>query len=266
LNLLGFASAVILAPSPPDAHIVCRSSFLHLSFPSVLLKPTAAMASTTPPTEDRSNASAMPFRNANLTIEEACRRPGFAADARGESLAAYRSAAPIPRLDIPAYNWWNEGLHASPVPDTPLSSPRPSAMRQPGCAAAAEDRNGGFHGSSRQIHDAIRAASTIDYYGLTICRPTSTSFAIHAGGAPETYGEDPFLTTGSCRICQRHSSDDANTSVPLRLPNTTPYTADRRRLAIKWTSTPAITTYGHLLPAFRAAITEAKPTRSCATH
>ena len=65
-----------------------------------------------PPTEEQVKAAAaMPFRNSSLSIEQRVD------DLVGrltldEKVSQLMDRAPaIPRLDIPAYNWWNEGLH-----------------------------------------------------------------------------------------------------------------------------------------------------------
>lgn len=39
------------------------------------------------------------------------------------------TAPPIPRLGVPAYNWWNEALHGVARSGTATSFPRPSVWR-----------------------------------------------------------------------------------------------------------------------------------------
>ena len=104
------------------------------------------------------------------------------------------SAAAIPRLGIPAYHWWNEGLHG--VARAGIATVFPQAI---GLAAAwdtpqqfavasviAEEARGKYN-------DAI--AQGRYGYGLTFWSPNINIFRDPRWGrGQETYGEDPFLT------------------------------------------------------------------------
>jgi len=104
----------------------------------------------------------------------------------------------IPRLGIPAYEWWNEILHG--VARTPFkvtSYPQAIAM------AATWDSNSLYHMADfsalegRAIHNkAIALGRTGDrYLGLTYWTPNINIFRDPRWGrGQETYGEDPFLT------------------------------------------------------------------------
>jgi beta-glucosidase len=107
------------------------------------------------------------------------------------------TAAAIPRLGIPEYTWWNEGLHgvarsgiATVFPqaiglaatwDTPL-------MHSVGDTISTEAR--------AKYADAIAHDNHRIYFGLTIWSPNINIFRDPRWGrGQETYGEDPYLTS-----------------------------------------------------------------------
>lgn len=116
-----------------------------------------------------------------------------------EKVAQMLNAAPaIPRLGIPAYEWWNEVLHG--VARTPFKvTSFPQAI---GMAATWDTtslyRMADFSASEgRAIHNkAIETNRTGDrYLGLTYWTPNINIFRDPRWGrGQETYGEDPFLT------------------------------------------------------------------------
>lgn len=116
-----------------------------------------------------------------------------------EKVAQMLNATPaIPRLGIPAYDWWNEVLHG--VARTPF---RVTVFPQAIAMAATFDTNSlktmadysALEG--RAIHNkAIAMGRTGDrYLGLTYWTPNINIFRDPRWGrGQETYGEDPFLT------------------------------------------------------------------------
>ncbi len=104
----------------------------------------------------------------------------------------------IPRLGIPAYDWWNEVLHG--VARTPF---RVTSYPQAIAMAATWDTNSLYKMADysalegRAIHNkAIETNRTGDrYLGLTYWTPNINIFRDPRWGrGQETYGEDPFLT------------------------------------------------------------------------
>ena len=119
-----------------------------------------------------------------MTLEEKARQAGHTAPA-------------IPRLKIPGYNWWNEGLHG--VARAGIATVFPQAI---GMAATWDtDR---MHESATVISDEFRAkyletlqpdGSSGFYQGLTVWSPNINIFRDPRWGrGQETYGEDPLLT------------------------------------------------------------------------
>ena len=103
----------------------------------------------------------------------------------------------IPRLGIPEYNWWNEGLHGVARAGTATVFPQAIGL------AASFDEN-----MIREIGDIIaeegrakyNAASAKGdrdiYKGLTFWAPNVNIFRDPRWGrGHETYGEDPYLTS-----------------------------------------------------------------------
>lgn len=111
------------------------------------------------------------------------------------ALTGYRSTA-IERLDIPAYNWWNEGLHG--VARAGLATVFPQAI---GLAATFNDSL--MRDVATVISTEARAKYNLStsmgrhlqYMGLTFWSPNINIFRDPRWGrGQETYGEDPFLT------------------------------------------------------------------------
>jgi beta-glucosidase len=104
----------------------------------------------------------------------------------------------IPRLGVPAYNWWNEGLHG--VARAGVATVFPQAI---GMAATFDEPL--MHQIGSTISTEFRAkyydqvgkdGSTEWYKGLTIWSPNINIFRDPRWGrGQETYGEDPYLTS-----------------------------------------------------------------------
>jgi beta-glucosidase len=103
----------------------------------------------------------------------------------------------IPRLDIPMYNWWNEGLHG--VARAGVATVFPQAI---GLAASFNDSL--IYDVATVISDEFRAkyndfiskGERDRYKGLTVWSPNINIFRDPRWGrGQETYGEDPYLTS-----------------------------------------------------------------------
>ena len=105
-------------------------------------------------------------------------------------------APAIERLGIPAYNWWNEGLHGLGRAGTATVFPQaiglaatwnPDLMFRLATAVSDEAR--------AKHHEALRRGIHYIYTGLTIWSPNINIFRDPRWGrGQETYGEDPYLT------------------------------------------------------------------------
>jgi len=111
------------------------------------------------------------------------------------SLLGYNSKA-VPRLDIPAYNWWNEGLHGVARAGEATIFPQAIGMaatfnddliKQVSTVISTEAR--------AKYNLAIQKDRHLQYMGLTFWTPNINIFRDPRWGrGQETYGEDPFLT------------------------------------------------------------------------
>ena len=114
-----------------------------------------------------------------------------------EKVAQSSMAAPaIPRLGVPAYDWWNEALHG--VARSGLSTVFPQTIGRAAAFDAPLERAVG-----RAIGIEARAKYNIlskkgvrgRYDGLTLWSPNVNLFRDPRWGrGQETFGEDPFLT------------------------------------------------------------------------
>ena len=103
-----------------------------------------------------------------------------------EKLGQLLNTAPaIPRLGIPAYNWWTESLHGAlgTVPTT--NFPEPIGLAATFDAPLVHDVAGDISAEVRGLHALARKTGRMGRIGtgLDTWSPTSTSSAIRAGGA-----------------------------------------------------------------------------------
>ena len=135
------------------------------------------------------------------------------------------NAPAIPRLGIPAYNWWNEALHGIARAGTATVFPQAIAMAAAFDEEVIEKVGEAVSTEARAKYNAQCAAGDRDIYkGLTCWAPNVNIFRDPRWGrGHETYGEDPYLMTPT--ICAR-----------LPAPSILLYTAAPRLCAIP--STP----------------------------
>ena len=106
-------------------------------------------------------------------------------------------APAIPRLGIPAYNWWNEALHGVARAGTATVFPQAIGLaamfdedaQQEIAEVIAEEARAKYNGQSGHGDRDI-------YKGLTVWSPNINIFRDPRWGrGHETYGEDPYLTS-----------------------------------------------------------------------
>ncbi len=187
---------------------------------------------------------------AKMTLEEKVSQLGHTADA-------------IPRLGVPEYNWWNEGLHG--VARAGIATVFPQAI---GLAATFDDAL--IRQDATAISTEFRAkfnmnrasdGSTQWYYGLTVWSPNINIFRDPRWGrGQETYGEDPFLTSrlGVAFVKGLQGDDQKYLKVvatPKHFAVHSGPEATRHEVDVKASRHDMEDTY---LPAFRATVMEAK--------
>jgi len=107
------------------------------------------------------------------------------------------SSEAVPRLDVPAYDWWNEGLHG--VARAGYATMFPQAIGMAATWDAPLIKNIGTVISTEaraKNNEALRHNNRSIYYGLTFWSPNINIFRDPRWGrGQETYGEDPYLTS-----------------------------------------------------------------------
>jgi len=179
-----------------------------------------------------------------------------------KALQTLNTAPAISRLGIPAYDYWNEGLHG--IARSGYSTLFPQAI---GMAATWDDTLLGRIGevvsteARAKYNEAVRHNVHSIYFGLTIWSPNINIFRDPRWGrGQETYGEDPFLTaTLGSRFVKGLQGNDPNYFRAIATPKHFAVHSgpenDRHRFNVTPTQHDLWETY---LPAFRKTIVEAK--------
>jgi beta-glucosidase len=181
-----------------------------------------------------------------------------------EKAAQLGNAAPaIPRLKVPKYNWWNEGLHGVaragfatvfPQAIAMAASWDEALMKQTGDVIATE-----FRAKYLKTREADGGADW--YRGLTVWSPNINIFRDPRWGrGQETYGEDPYLTSrmGVGFIEGLQGNDPAFFKTIATSKHFAVHSgpeSNRHREDVHPSKHDLEDTY---LPAFRATVTEAK--------
>src|SRR3954468_23361684 len=165
---------------------------------SLLFMPVAAQADLPPACKDLKKGAACKFLEPILTPQE--RAADLVSRMTLEEKAAQlgHTAPAIPRLGVPEYNWWNEGLHGVARADIATVFPQAIGMaatwdvplmRQMANVLGTEFR-------AKYAQKVHPNGGTDWYRGLTVWSPNINIFRDPRWGrGQETYGEDPFLTS-----------------------------------------------------------------------
>src|SRR5271168_2730605 len=208
------------------------------------------------------NAAQFPYQNPSLPIEQRV------ADLVGRLTPEEKisqmtmTAAAIPRLGIPEYTWWNEGLHG--VARSGYATVFPQAI---GLAATWD--TGLIHAvgdtvsteARAKYSDAIAHDNHGIYYGLDFWSPNINIFRDPRWGrGQETYGEDPYLTSrlGVAFVESMQGNDPKYFKVIATPKHYAVHSGPeslRHQFNVDVSPYDLEDTY---LPAFRATITEAK--------
>jgi beta-glucosidase len=179
-----------------------------------------------------------------------------------EKVLQMRNSAPaIPRLGVPQYDWWNEGLHGVAFAGTATNFPQVIGM------AATWDTDL-VHRMAQTISTEARAkynraqqdGDRERFFGLTFWAPNINIFRDPRWGrGQETYGEDPYLTSRMAVAFVTGMQGDDPThfkviSTPKHYAVHSGPEPLRHKFNVDVSPHDLEDTY---LPAFRAAITEA---------
>jgi len=175
-----------------------KSPLFVILMPAILLVPSSCQEAIHRTREPASHTTEkMAFLNPGLSIDDRVKDlVGRMTLAEKVSQMSYDSPA-IDRLEVPAYNWWNECLHGVARAGGATVFPQAIGM------AATFDEDLIFQVSDA-ISDEARAMyqgsieknRRLRYGGLTFWTPNVNIFRDPRWGrGQETYGEDPYLTS-----------------------------------------------------------------------
>jgi beta-glucosidase len=203
------------------------------------------------------------FRNPTLPIEQRVQDLVQVMSLEEKVSQLSHTSDAIPRLGIPEYNWWNEGLHG--VARAGVATVFPQAI---GSAATFDEPL--VHDIASTIGTEFRAkynatvakdGTSLWYHGLTPWSPNINIFRDPRWGrGQETYGEDPFLTSrmGVAFVTGLQGDDPKylkTVATPKHFAVHSGPESTRHEVNVQVSRHDLEDTY---LPAFRAAITEGK--------
>jgi beta-glucosidase len=177
------------ADAPMTRRFVMKGTAMRLLCAGILL--CAALV----PCAIAQEKSSPPYLNPQLSPEVRARDlvSRMTLDEKASQLV--NDARPIPRLGVPAYNWWSEALHGvidSGVTEFPEPIGLAATFDVPGVHAMGTDI--GIEGRIKHVQD-VQAGHKGIMGGLDFWAPNLNIFRDPRWGrGQETYGEDPFLT------------------------------------------------------------------------
>jgi beta-glucosidase len=187
------APAPAAAPAPTPPRVTPAPSPAAAPAPAPAPTTTPAPAPVAPPADVSGSA----YMDSTLDFETRARDLVSRMTLREKAEQVGHVAPAIPRLGVPAYNWWNEGLHG--VARAGIATVFPQAI---GMAAMWDTER--MHEMATVTATEFRAkyldtlkpdGSSGFYQGLTVWSPNINIFRDPRWGrGQETYGEDPFLT------------------------------------------------------------------------
>ncbi len=172
-------------------------------------------------------------------------------------------APAIPRLSIPAYNWWTESLHGAmgTVPTT--NFPEPVGLAATFDDALVHDIAGVISAENRGLHALARQTGHLGRIGtgLDTWSPNINLFRDPRWGrGQETYGEDPFLTA-RMGVAYVTGMQGSNPDLPEVISTPKHYAVHSGPESTRHTANVPVSAHDledTYLPAFRAAIVEGK--------
>ena len=203
-----------------------------------------------------------PYKNTRLSFEERARDLEQRMTLEEKISQLGHTADAIPRLGIPEYNWWNEGLHG--VARAGIATVFPQTI---GMAATFDDAL--LFQDADAISTEFRAKYNVDkgkdgssawYKGLTVWSPNINIFRDPRWGrGQETYGEDPYLTSRMGVAFVKGLQGDnprylKTVATPKHFAVHSGPESTRHEVDVTVSRHDMVDTY---LPAFRATITEA---------
>ena len=234
------------------------SSIPAVTAPALTAQTSAASAGTAA----NPSLSSAPFRNPSLTAEARALDLVRRMTLEEKVSQLENDAAAIPRLGVPAYDWWSEGLHGIARSGYATVFPQAIGMAASWDAPLLQQVSTVISTEARAKNaEALRHDNHSIYFGLDIWSPNINIFRDPRWGrGQETYGEDPYLTSRmGVAFVRGLQGDDPRfyrtIATPKHFAVHSGPESTRHKADITPTPHDLEDTY---LPAFRATITEAK--------
>jgi beta-glucosidase len=207
-------------------------------------------------------ANPLPYQNTKLPIEQRVDDLVSRLTPEEKTSEMINGSAAIPRLGVPAYDWWSEGLHGVARSGYATMFPQAIGMAATWDTAMLGQISTTISTEARaKYNEAVRHNIHSIYYGLSIWSPNINIFRDPRWGrGQETYGEDPFLTSQlGVSFVEGLQGDNPKylktIATPKHFAVHSGPESDRHRFNVDPTQHDLWDTY---LPAFRATIVEAK--------
>jgi beta-glucosidase len=162
------------------------------TFIYVLVVTCLALISCTAIAQDTSN---FPFMNPKLSAEERAADLVHRMTLEEKASQLVNQARAIPRLKVPAYDWWSEALHGV-IADGTTEFPEPVGLASTFDAPQIHEMAIAIGTEGRIVHDeSLQDGNSGFFRGLDFWAPNVNIFRDPRWGrGQETYGEDPFLS------------------------------------------------------------------------
>lgn len=206
--------------------------------------------------QDTSN---LPYMNPKLSPQERAADLVHRMTLEEKASQLVNQARSIPRLNVPAYDWWSEALHGVAVDGT-TEFPEPIGLAATFDTQRIHEMATAIGIEARIVHaQAVRKGTFPIFHGLDFWAPNVNIFRDSRWGRGlEIYGEDPFLSARmAVAFVSGMQGDDPHyyrtISTPKHFavhsgPEPTPHFTD-----VDVSKHDELDTY---LPAFRAAVVE----------
>jgi beta-glucosidase len=233
--------------------------FFSLSVLALVLPLAASAQPGTMPAVTLSPPADAPWLNMALPVEQRAAALVAQMTLEEKSQQLVNRANAIPRLGVPAYNWWSEALHGAVIRSRATVFPEPV-----GLAATFDPEL--VHQMGTVISTEARVEYNMElrqnqYAGLDFWSPNINIFRDPRWGrGQETYGEDPFLTSQfGVAFVTGLQGDDPNYIKVIATPKHYAVHSGpeptRHAMDVPISKHDQVDTY---LPAFRAAIVDGK--------
>jgi beta-glucosidase len=234
----------------------CRLRMFPLLTVVLFVAVSSAVAQTTEP------STVLPYLNPSLPVSERVDDLVARMTLQEKASQLVNQARAIPRLQVPAYDWWSEALHGVANAGTATVFPEPIGLAATFDLPLIHDMAVVISTEARAKHNqAVRAGRRDIMEGLDFWSPNINIFRDPRWGrGQETYGEDPFLTgrMGVAFVTGMQGDDPKYfrvISTPKHFAVHSGPEPSRHMINVEVSKHDMEDTY---LPAFRAAVTEGK--------